>query len=51
MSRYKKISALKTIGIRLKRQRESQKLQIEDVVEMTGFTYKKIYEKIKASSS
>ena len=42
MSRYKKISALKTIGIRLKRQRESQKLQIEDVVEMTGFTYKKI---------
>lgn len=42
MPRYKKISALKSIGKRLKKQRESQKLQIEDVVEMTGFTYKKI---------
>ena len=42
MSRYKKTSALKTIGKRLKKQRDKEKLQIEDVVEMTGFTYKKI---------
>jgi len=42
MSRYKKTSALKAIGKRLKKQREKEKLQIEDVVEMTGFTYKKI---------
>ena len=42
MNRYKKVDALREIGKRLKKKREEEKLQIEDVVEMTGFTYKKI---------
>ncbi|RAV29188.1 hypothetical protein [Sinomicrobium soli] len=42
MARYKDTRALKEIGKRLKAKRLKENLNIEDVIEMTGFTYKKI---------
>ncbi|WP_026979100.1 transcriptional regulator [Flavobacterium tegetincola] len=44
MNKYKNNVALKAIGIAFKERREFFNLDIEDIVEMTGFTYKKIYD-------
>ena len=44
MNKYKNIDALKALGKSFKQRREDLNLDIEDIVEMTGFTYKKIYD-------
>lgn len=43
MSRYKNNKVLKIVGARIKNLRESRNLEIEDMVEMTGFSYNTIY--------
>ncbi len=42
MARYKNDKLLKLIGERIRNQRISEELEIEDVAEMTGFTYNTI---------
>ena len=44
MKKYKNSDALKALGIAFKERREFFNLDIEDIVEMTGFTHKKIYD-------
>ncbi|GAA3627776.1 helix-turn-helix domain-containing protein [Flavivirga jejuensis] len=42
MARYKNTTVLKIIGAKIKSQRIKENLEIEDVSEMTGFTYNTI---------